>query len=182
MTPIEQLHRRALADADDTIRALTPTMMPAPSHCAGWTIEDLLCHMVGQNFGFAAAITDGDADRSAYLPKPRTLWGESRAALTAAIDGDPADQVRLIEIRQEAIPLEVVLAIHTLDLAVHVWDAVGNAYRPSPDIVDLVVAQAERIPTDRGDDAVFAPVLAIESGDAWHRALGLLGRRPDRAA
>ncbi|MGC4961400.1 maleylpyruvate isomerase N-terminal domain-containing protein [Gordonia sp. DT101] len=176
MATLTELHRRALTDADDMIDALTSAMMPNASRCVGWTIEDLVCHMVGQNFGFAAAIADGDADRSTYRPRSHTLWDESRTAVATAIDGEPAARVRLVEIRQEAIPFDAVLAIHTLDLAVHVWDAVGDAYRPSPDIVDLVLAQAERIPADRGDDAVFGPIRDVEDGDAWHRALGLLGR------
>ncbi|GAA3702509.1 maleylpyruvate isomerase N-terminal domain-containing protein [Gordonia hankookensis] len=176
MTTFTELHRRALTDADDMIDALTSAMMPNASRCVGWTIEDLVCHMVGQNFGFADAIADGDADRSAYRPRSHTLWDESRIALTTAIDGDPAGEVRLVEITDEVFPLDAVLAIHTLDLAVHVWDALGDAYRPSPDIVELVLAQAERIPTDRGADAVFGPVRDVVDGDAWHRALGLLGR------
>lgn len=177
MAAIKELHRLALADATDTIDRLTPAMMPEPSRCAGWTIEDLVRHMVGQNFGFATAIAGGDAALSAYQPRAHELWNSSAEALIAAVDGAPADRVRLIEVRQGPFPLDVVLAMHTLDLAVHVWDAVGDAYQPAAEIVEIVLAQAERIPADRPADAAFGPVIHAEDTDFWHRALALLGRQ-----
>lgn len=140
-------------------------------------MNDLVEHMVGQNYGFAAAIASGDAPESAYEPRARDQWTHSTTLLTDAISA-PAERIRLVEVRpDDHLPLEVVLAIHTLDLAVHTWDAIGDQYRPDEQVIDLVLAVAQAVPAEQGPSSPFGPAVGIEPADPWERALRLLGRR-----
>lgn len=185
METIRSLHAHALADAGRAVAAVRPAAEDRPSRCAGWTVRDLVEHMVGQNLGFAAAIATGDAPLDAYAPRPVADWAGSVAALTRAV-AEPAPEIRLAEVRpQDLLPVDTVLAMHALDSAVHAWDLTGPAYRPSDDLVELVLGLAERIPARRAPDGAFAAVVD-EPGegladDPWHRALRLLGRRPGTA-
>lgn len=161
------------------IGSISEADLDAPSRCAGWSIQDLAEHMVGQNFGFAQAIAHGDAGLAAYEPRPLAQWDDSASALTSAI-AQPATMVALAEFGPGAsFPLESVLAFHTLDLAVHTWDALGDAFRPSGEVTGLVLAVAERLPPRTDSTGPFAPAVSSDGDqDQWRRALNLLGRHP----
>ncbi|MCA0435731.1 MAG: maleylpyruvate isomerase N-terminal domain-containing protein [Actinobacteria bacterium] len=46
-----------MADADAIVCALDVDRWDTPSRCVGWSVGDLVAHMVGQNVGFAQAIS-----------------------------------------------------------------------------------------------------------------------------
>lgn len=177
MSERRTMHADSLRSATDMVETRSEADLDRASRCEGWSVRDLIEHMVGQNYGFAEAIAKGCSGFTAYDPQPVGRWGDSAAALTSAI-ARPAESVTLIEISPDtAFPLDSVLAIHTLDLAVHTWDALGDAFRPSDDIVGLVLAVAGRTTSSAGTSTAFAPpVQSSDSPDQWERALNLLGR------
>ncbi len=59
-------HSRALSQAGETIAHVHVGDLARSTPCAGWDLQALLTHMIGQNNGFAAAVTIGDAPPSAY--------------------------------------------------------------------------------------------------------------------
>lgn len=191
-THTEQLdaHRRALASVDEHIAAVGRADLPRPSSCAGWTFEDLLAHMVGQNHGFAAAVRDGDAPLEAFAPRPMsdnplTAWQASCEDVAAAFAAAaPVGRVRLAEVRERPLPLSVVLGFHLVDTVVHGWDvahSLGRDYRPDDELVSLALAVAEQVPDGPNrlePGTSFAPALQPVDADPWARTLSLLGRRP----
>ncbi|MDE9367270.1 TIGR03086 family metal-binding protein [Luteipulveratus sp. YIM 133132] len=184
---LRPLHRQALQAAGERVRRVRDGDLLLATPCAGWTLADLLAHLVGQHRGFAAALRDGTAAPEAYRPVPFTqdAWASSADELTeafAAADLDrPVLQLELHPTRP--LPGSFLLGAQLLDTVVHTWDvaaSLGESYVPPPAHQQVVLELAERIPDGaerRSEGAAFAPARAVP-GDGWDRALGLLGRDP----
>lgn len=179
------LHADALADAVRLVRCCADADMSAPTPCGHWDLSGLLCHMVGQNNGFADAVTTGDAPASAYegvaitRDTAESLWRQSAERLAAAFRDAPAGRtVHLAEVGT-TVSVETALRMQILDTAVHTWDlaaSIGADYRPDPEVVGLVLDFARtivRLPASTRTG--FASPLATV-GEPWTDALRLLGR------
>ncbi len=182
----------ALAAARAVLHRVGTPDLPRPTPCRGWNLRTLTEHMIGQNEGFATAIAGGDADVTAYTPRPvgdqaglMQAWDESVGHLQAAVDAaDPHQPVRLVEIaRDTTFPAAAAVGMHLLDTVVHSWDvatALGERYRPEQVLIDLVADGSLQVPA--GDartrpDAAFAPSIEATSTDPWTVSLARLGRR-----
>jgi uncharacterized protein (TIGR03086 family) len=180
-------HRAALDDATTRfVRRITAGDLARATPCAGWTLRELLAHMVGQHLGFAEAVRNGDAPRSAYAPVPFTLeqWDDSAARLVDAFAGaDLAATAVEIELAPAPLPIGRLIAAQFLDTVVHTWDvarSLDEPYQPSGDVSDIVARIAEGIPDDdrrTASDAAFAPARP-GGGTTWEQALARLGRDP----
>jgi uncharacterized protein (TIGR03086 family) len=183
-------HRRALAAAGEAVLQVGPDDLSRPTTCAGWDLGTLLAHMIGQNGGFAVAVSTSDADECDYAApaiRPdelREAWTRSADRVLTAFDSAELDrEVRLVEINPDVtFPAAVVVGMHLLDTVIHTWDvatSLGDPYRPDDELVDIVAAQAERVPagtTRTRPGAAFAPVVATTKTDPWLKALAMLGR------
>jgi uncharacterized protein (TIGR03086 family) len=190
MTDLRPLHRRALADARGYVDRVDAAALGRPTPCAGWDLDALLAHIVGQHHGFAAAVCDGDAPVSAYGPRavrPDRIaadWQDSADLLTAAFAGTGLDRpVRLVEISAELrFPAGTAIGFQLLDTVIHTWDvasALGVPYGPEPELAAATLALARQVPAGDGrlaPGAAFAPVLTPAADDDWTEALALTGR------
>ncbi len=182
----------ALAAARAVLSRVETTDLCCPTPCRGWDVRTLIEHMIGQNEGFATALGEGDADVTAYAPRPLCgqdelmfAWDESVGhLLTAAGAADPGRPVRLVEIAPDAtFHAAAAVGMHLLDTVIHTWDlatALGESYRPGQDLLDLVVAGSLRVPGGEartGPDAAFACSIPALTTDPWTIALARLGRR-----
>ncbi|WP_406032971.1 TIGR03086 family metal-binding protein [Nocardioides sp. NBC_00163] len=180
---------RALDDI--TVLASGAGDLTVPTPCAGWDLADLFGHMVGQNLGFAAAVTDGDAPVGAYESVPvagddvARTWQDSATRVRNAFGAaDPEATVHLAEFGFRPT-VAVALGMQLLDAAVHAWDvatALGKTYRPADVTVTFVLDMARQIASRPGGTPVFAAPLAEQGEDPWNDALRLLGRDPDHQA
>ncbi|WP_328530507.1 TIGR03086 family metal-binding protein [Nocardioides sp. NBC_00368] len=178
---------RALEDTTTLASEVGDLAVPTP--CAGWDLADLFGHMVGQNLGFAAAVTDGDAPVAAFESVPVTVddvarrWRESAGRVRDAFGAaDPGAAVHLVEFGFRPT-VTVALGMQLLDAAVHAWDvatALGRSYRPSESTIAVVLDLARQIAARPGGTPVFAAPLAEHGEDPWYDALSLLGRDPER--
>jgi uncharacterized protein (TIGR03086 family) len=182
-------HRRALTAAAEVIARVQPGDLSRPTPCASWDLQALLAHMIGQNGGFALAVSTGDAEVSHYAP---VIWPDELGAawtqsvhevLTAFDKADPGRQVRLVEVNPDGtFPAAVVVGMHLLDTVIHTWDvanSLGWPFRPDHELVDIVAAQSERVPAGTArarPGAAFAPATTTTETDPWPRALAMLGR------
>jgi uncharacterized protein (TIGR03086 family) len=177
-----ELHRTALDVASEYVVAVARPALQGPTPCAGWTLGDLLAHMIGQHRGITAAVRDGNAPASAYTPVPFTEagWHDSASELIAAFNGVDLDAT-VVEIELAPMPISVrrILDAHVLDTVIHTWDvaeAEGREFTPPTPLLTAVRGIADGIP-DRahGPGAPFAPRLPAP-GTTWADTLALVGR------
>jgi uncharacterized protein (TIGR03086 family) len=128
ISELRALHAGALADCSEFVDRAARTDLRQPTPCRGWDLAALLGHMAGQNAGFAAAVQEGDADRSAYEPPPITpqtllaTWAASVDRVRAAFArADPQAEVNLAELGRQVTVVQA-LRMQLLDSAVHAWD------------------------------------------------------------
>jgi uncharacterized protein (TIGR03086 family) len=181
-------HRRALDVTTSLVRDLTDDQLGRPSPCAGWDLRALLEHMVGQNHGFADAVSSGaDVPVAGFAPRAYSVaaWEESAARVSAAFADAPGErEVLLVEISPEQrFPVALVLGFHLLDTVVHSWDvatSVGREFRPDDETAGIVCEMAAAVPAGPAREApgaAFAPPVDVPGDDPWATALALLGRR-----
>lgn len=185
----------ALTAARAVLVLVRPSDLARPTPCEGWDLRMLTAHMIGQNEGFATALVTGDAEASAYAPRPAQdsdallgAWDDSVKHLLAAVDGCDSDRrVRLVEIAPDAtFAATAVVEMQLLDTVIHTWDvatALGERYRPDQPLLELVAAGSLRVPDGQvrtRPGAAFAPSLTTAMDDPWALTLARLGRSLDR--
>lgn len=185
-----RLHAWATVVVQARVAEAAPADLDRPTPCAGWNLDGLLAHMVGQDHGFAAA-TQADLPASAFAPRPLASSPAAEhaaagaAVVTAFAVADPAREVLLSDLGLR-VPLATSVGMHLLDTLVHGWDVAASLGRPvryPGPLVAVALRAAERVPRDPAREqqgAAFAPALpdGDSAGDPWHRVLLLLGRDP----
>ncbi|HEY0813040.1 MAG TPA: TIGR03086 family metal-binding protein [Pseudonocardia sp.] len=183
-----ELHERALRQATAVIAEVGSADLARPTPCAGWDLHALLAHCIGQNHGFADAVSGPDAPASAFAPQPPEpgAWAASAERVHAAFRAaQPDRRVLLVELGPDVrLPVATVLGFHLLDTVVHTWDvatALEQPFRPDDDMLAVVAAGAQQVPAGparTGPGAAFGPVLTVDGDDPWITTLAQLGRRP----
>ncbi len=190
VSDLRSQHRRALAQAGEIVAHVHAGDLARSTPCAGWDLQALLTHMIGQNDGFAAAVTTGGAPPSAYTCAAVTVsdlaFGMAPVRRSGAgrfRTGPPDAEVLLIEINADnTVPVAAAMGMHLLDTVIHTWDvasSLGNPYRPDDELLGTVVAGAKRVPAGAsrtGPGAAFAPAGTADQTDPWLVTLALLGR------
>jgi uncharacterized protein (TIGR03086 family) len=165
--------------------------MERPTPCAGWTLQDLLAHMVAQHYGFAAAST-GDGDLACWRLRP--LDDNPVAAYRAAADhvlaAFAADGVLdrefpLPELRRGMMfPARQAISFHFIDYVVHSWDVAKTLdleVRFEPALLDVALTVAKAVPDGAArlkSGAAFAPKVAWSGGSPLDQIVAILGRSP----
>jgi uncharacterized protein (TIGR03086 family) len=181
-------HRAALDVASTYVARVDPSQLRLPTPCAGWDLQQLLDHMVGQHVGFATVVAEGEAPADAYRPVPFTpeSWAESVRALGDAFAAADLD-ARVVEVELDPVrplPIRILVGAQWLDTVVHTWDiatTLGERYDPPADVAEAMLQMATVIPDDDRRDrpgAAFAHGLTVDGG-AWDQTLAFLGRNPN---
>jgi len=185
------LYHRALDLSGAVLARVRTADLARPTPCVGWDLRTLLGHVIGQNHGFARAVETPDAPLAAFAERPpdpggvTEAWQASADRVAAAFDAAPLDRrVLLVELSSETrFPLAMVVGFQLLDTVVHTWDvatALGEAFRPTDELVAAALAQARRVPggsARQRPGAAFAPALPLDGTDDWSHTLALLGRK-----
>lgn len=194
MSDIVELHRRVMATSTDVVGTLSADQLERGTPCAGWSVRELLGHMIGQNYGFGAAASQrAGADAFASRPVGADPVGEyvrsAEFVVTAfAAPGLLERAVYLAEVRGGSeVAAATAVSFHLVDYVAHSWD-LGVSIGSLPVFDDEVLASALRIAEAVPDDAnrtvpgaAFAPAVQIDAGTAGtvlNRILALLGRDP----
>jgi uncharacterized protein (TIGR03086 family) len=183
---------QAVRESVTLVERTTTADLGRPTPCAGWTLHDLLTHMMTQHYGFAAAST-GDGDLAQWHLRP--LGDDPVAAYRAsaehvlaafAAEGVLDRQFPLPEIsRAPAFPAPKAISFHFIDYVVHSWDVaktLGVDVTFDPPLLDAALAVAQAVPTGRArlvPGAAFAPVVEWPGGTGLDQILAILGRSPD---
>ncbi|MFJ9693709.1 TIGR03086 family metal-binding protein [Kitasatospora sp. NPDC101183] len=193
-----ELHARSLDLAAEVVDTVRPEHLDLPSPCAGWTLRNLLEHVLGQHRGFAAAARGAGPDLALFADAPvgpdvAAEFRRTGAELTAAFrDAAAADRALwLPEIRDGGpFPVAQAVGFHLLDTLVHGWDvaaSLGTADRliavaeAEDALTDTLLKVTEIVPDTpeaRAPGNAFRPGLDPAGGGRFARSLALLGRDP----
>jgi uncharacterized protein (TIGR03086 family) len=162
-----------------------------PTPCAEWDLAELLAHMAGQHYGFAAAAAGHGDDLTVWRPVP---LGDDFVRGYAAAAGRVIDafgapgvldrQFALPEISAEnTFPGRVAMSFHLVDYVVHGWDvaaSIGVDWDLPDDVVAMALPIARAVPVGPAREvpgAAFAPALPMrEEMSPLQEILALLGR------
>ncbi len=193
MTSIVALDRRAVEVSVEITQAIRSAHLARATPCAGWTVADLLAHMIAQHNGFAAAANGNGAHLSTWrMPAVgEDPAGAYAAAAHRVIDAFAAADVLqrsfwLPEIRGGiSLPAQTAIGFHLVDYVVHGWDvaaALGVPVHYPDEVVTAALAVAEKVPDDatrQAPGASFRPARPVGvSEPPMRRMLLLLGRSP----
>lgn len=193
MADVRDLDRRTLAVTVDVIRGVSDDQLDLPTPCARWTLRQLLAHMIGQHYGFAAAARGETSDRSVWADRPvgsdfRDAYADAVNEVTAAFSAQDmlGRRLWLPEIRDAGrFPAEMAIGFHFLDYIVHGWDVARCRGVPvvfEPDLIDEVLVRAAQVPEGEArlsPGAAFRPGVAVpEDAAPLDRVVAMLGRSP----
>ena len=186
--------RPALLRAADQIAGLVdPDLrLDAPTPCEGWTVDDLLAHLVTVHRRVAHVGRGGHP-----FDLPHQLPQDDAAAYVAALadgrrevtevwgpDADAALLDRDVTVPWGVVPGRVAGWGYVRELAVHAWDlasALGTADTLDAGLADDVVDHVRAaLPAEpRGGPIPFGPVVPVpDDAGAYPRLVGWLGRDP----
>jgi uncharacterized protein (TIGR03086 family) len=184
----------ALATATEAFRSrlgtVTSSQLDSPSPCDGWTVSDLLAHVIGGN-DMAIALVGGctlDEARSSF--SPASAFDDPLGACEISLDaqlsalGPGLDMTKTVHHPMGDMPAAQLMEFRIGDLLLHSWDlarAIGGDDRLPEDLVARVYGNLEPM------EAVIASIGVFGSGpsgtlgadaDVQTRLLDLTGRRP----
>lgn len=158
MEPLEQLDQLAprLGAVVDGIR---DDQLDGPTPCAGFTVSDVLDHMIGGATTFAAAFR-GESPKT--LPTSGDRRDQVRCALGELVDAmhSPGALDRTIAAPFGDSPGESFARFVVLDGLVHGWDlarATGQGYDAPESLVAAVVDFAREAVPPLRDGSTFGP-------------------------
>jgi uncharacterized protein (TIGR03086 family) len=170
---------RAATAVDDLLAQLTGDHWLAPTPCAGWSVADVIEHLVEGNLMFARHLQPSVAENATGTGISGDLLGSYRYSAETlqqalARRGDSAGTF--------PAQLRSRLALRVADLLVHGWDvavATGIPLHPPEDLCAeaLTFAQSRSAALERSGQ--FAPSQPVdEHAPAIDRLAALSGRTP----
>jgi uncharacterized protein (TIGR03086 family) len=187
MTDLTELHRDALAVTRAFVAAVTADQWELPTPCEGWTVHDLVNHLVSGNWWVAELVAGrtidevGDSlDGDLLGDDPLAAYVESAGAADAAFSA-PGAMEASCAVSYGPIPGSAYAGDRFVDVLVHGWDlavAIGHDARLDPGLVDacleLVAPEADAL---SASGAFGSRVEVPDDADPQTRLLALLGRR-----
>jgi uncharacterized protein (TIGR03086 family) len=183
-----EAHGSALSGFDWLVKAIGPADWAAPTPNPGWTVRDLLNHLVAgqlwvpELLGGADIMQVGDQfDGDVLGDDPVGSWAtaatEAREALLR-----PGALDQQVDLSYGPAPAREYAWQATLDLAVHGWDLAQAIHETSPlheELADALLAVFQPQVWRWQGTGIFAPPLPV-AADAGSpaRLLAMLGRHP----
>ena len=179
----------AVAAASRIVAKVRDDHLDGATPCTGWRVRDLLRHMVGNNFGFAAAARGTCPDERLWngveLPEdPRELWHDAAQEVITAFSELPDLSGTMKLPGCDGVPAGQAVSMHFIDYLTHGWD-VAVSIGVDPDLDEESCREVLRIATTwpAGSPAIWRPGAAFghpvdvpDTAPPADRMLGLLGR------
>lgn len=182
------LDARALAATGTVVAKLEESHAHLPTPCAGWTVTDLIGHLVDGNLLFAQAAsgrTDIDwtqRGRHGLSAEMVQAYQHSTETVLSAFR-EPGVLKRTVTLPSGPLPGESAIAVHFVDVLVHGWDlavAIGADDTLDDQLARAAVGIVELYPKDLfGDERFFAQQLPIDrTTSPGDELLRMTGRNP----
>lgn len=161
-----------------------------PTKCEGWSVRDLVTHMVGGARSAAVALRGGTREEAIAAGAGDVLGGDPRAALRASIDDHIAawtalaDPETVIHHPAMDMPASRLIMFRIGDYLLHTWDlaaGLGRTVTLNPDVCEYVYASLEPMAPVLGSIGMFGegPSGTVDAtADIQSRVLDISGRRP----
>jgi uncharacterized protein (TIGR03086 family) len=183
---LRDLDRRVLAQTGGLVAAVTADQLDLPTPCAGWSLRDLLVHMVANNHGWAEAARGGPSRREVWEEAPLgddpyRAYLESATAVNAAFAAADLLERKFDVYGYGVFPARFALGMHFVDYLVHGWDvarSLGVAAVFDDELSTAAMRIALRWPYHRPDKAFGVKVDVSDRAPAHDRLVGYLGRSP----
>ena len=196
MSELLAQHRRVLTRSAEVVAQTRPDRLDVATPCAGWTLRDLLAHMIGQHYGFGAAAAAAARPGVAEFA-PRAVGADAVAEYTASVEfvlaafaapGLLERAMFLAEIRGGmSLPAPVAIGFHLIDYVVHSWDVARSLGVPvtfDEEVLATALQIARAVPDESKSGepgAAFAPGVGTSSDVTLDQIVATLGRDPDWA-
>jgi uncharacterized protein (TIGR03086 family) len=178
--------RTAVEVLTPLVHATPASALTNPTPCDKWAVRDLLNHLVGGGYMFAAGLNgdalDGDPNADLIGDDHVAAYDGAIAAFSSALAG-ASDLSAEVTLPFATLPADVALRIAAADLLVHAWDlatATGQTFDPPVEFVESVTPfYAEFISPQLRQGGLFgAEVGAGADARPIDRLVALAGRRP----
>lgn len=188
-----QLHTRTVAQTVEVMSQVSLADLDRPIPVPALDVRRVYSHLIGLNYGFAAAVEGEGHDASRFAPPalhdPVRQFAESADVVVRAFAGPVPETVQLAPVAGEHVLLfETAVTFHILDSVIHGWD-VAKAIGVPTNYDEDVVAEALRVTLTIPEQAksaeltaLFRPRVPTASSDPLDQVAALLGRSPDWTA
>ncbi len=179
-------YRHAAAIADGLVGQILPAHLDLPTPCSGWTVRDLLRHLIiearwtapllaGLTVAEVGDRLNAELDDHALLP----AWREAIGSANAATLTDGATE-RTVRLSSGDVPGSEYLCQLTADYVIHSWDlavAIGTDGRLDPGLVAAVGGWFTLRENMYRDAGATGPRPDVEhDADPQTRLLAMFGR------
>jgi uncharacterized protein (TIGR03086 family) len=194
---------RATQGFASVLHSIGPDQAGLPTPCQGWSIADLVEHVVSENRSFAAALPAGASSNTPSSPdappgealvfsaSDSSAWqrcyrqsAEFMAQRFGGVD-DAEVAVQVAGVAGER-PVREIYQLQVADTLIHTWDlatAAGVDFIADPTVVDLALRVMRHVPEQaRGSGKPFGPAIGAAAGSTGlDELLRLSGRDPQQA-
>jgi uncharacterized protein (TIGR03086 family) len=183
---LPQIHERALRATGTVVDGVAARQLDLPTPCDGWTVRELLNHIVGGNL-WAAELAAGKTiaevgdrlDGDTLGDDPAAAYRASAQVAAAAFNA-PGAMDAPCAVSYGPVPGSAYCGHRILDVAIHGWDlakATGQDTTIDPELIDAVTAiVAPQIDMLSGSGMFGSTVGIPGDADAQTRLLSQLGR------
>ena len=182
-------HERAAAGLEEKVKLLELGQLDKPTPCEGWTVRDLLEHVVGGNI-MTVRLLDGASKDEALAAREGDVLGDDPVGAVKRTNAESsaalrtADLTRVVDHPAMQMPASQLLQFRVGDLLLHSWDlarAIGIDETLDPDVVEEIWEGLQPMAPIIGQIGQFGtgPSGTVgEDAPLQTRLLDLTGRRP----
>lgn len=179
------LDRQAVDWSAQVVSEVKDSDLDNPTPCGGWTLRQLVGHMIGHNQGFAVAASGkpgaGDVwDALDFEGEPRDAYQRSAAAVTTAFASGRLPEKMEVH-GYGVLPSRTVLGMHIVDFVVHGWDvarSIGSTATPDAQLTQDAYAIMLAFPKGRPNKAFDVVFPVADDAPVLDRFIGYVGRDP----
>lgn len=180
----------AIAGFVAELDATPDTDWDKPTKCEGWSVRDLVTHMVGGAKSAAVALRGGTREEAIAAGAGDVLGADPRAALRDSINDHLAawkalaDPDTVIHHPAADMPASRLIMFRIGDYLLHTWDlaaGLGRSVTLNPEVCAYVYANLEPMAPMLGSIGMFGegPSGTVDAtADIQTRVLDISGRRP----
>ena len=184
------LLKKAIAGFSAELAATPDSDWSKMTKCEGWTVRDLMAHMVGGANSATAAFRGGSKEDAIAAGAGDVLGSDPRAAYEASVAGHIAayealaDTEAIIHHPAADMPASRMLMFRIGDYLLHTWDlaaGLGRNVTLDPEVCQYVYSNLEPMAPMLGQIGMFGqgPSGNVPAtADIQTRVLDISGRRP----